>query len=152
MTEFNGVPFQYNPAITNVNIDNQLAGILSRFSDDYILDIVKDSINNRFRIYDLPRPNIVNAFEIIFVAIITYCMLKNIEIEKEEDNISYELFSDNNVSLYVNEIIKIPLLTNEEEKELAIEVKNGDKLARKKFIESNLRLVIKNPVNFVNGI
>ena len=37
MTEFNGVPFQYNPAITNVNIDNQLAGILSRFSDDYIL-------------------------------------------------------------------------------------------------------------------
>lgn len=66
MTEFNGVPFQYNPAITNVNIDNQLAGILSRFGDDYILDIVKDSINNRFRLYDLPRPNIVNAFEITF--------------------------------------------------------------------------------------
>lgn len=66
MTEFNGTPFQYNPAITNVNIDNQLAGILSRFGDDYILDIVKDSINNRFRLYDLPRPNIVNAFEITF--------------------------------------------------------------------------------------
>ena len=25
MTEFNGIPFQYNPAITYVNIDNQLA-------------------------------------------------------------------------------------------------------------------------------
>lgn len=66
MTEFNGIPFQYNPAITNVNIDNQLAGILSQLGDDYILDIVKDSINDRFRIYDLPRPNIVNAFEITF--------------------------------------------------------------------------------------
>ena len=52
--------------------------------------------------------------------------------------------------MYVNEIIKIPLLTNEEEKELAIEVKNGDKLARKKFIESNLRLVIKNAYKYLN--
>ena len=66
MVEFNGVPFQYNPAITNINIDNQLAGILSQFGDDYVMDIVKDSINNRFRIYDLPRPNIANAFEITF--------------------------------------------------------------------------------------
>lgn len=66
MIDFNGIPFQYNPAITNVNIDNQLAGILSQFGDDYIMDIVKDSIANRFRIYDLPRPNVVNAFEITF--------------------------------------------------------------------------------------
>ena len=66
MVEFNGAPFQYNPAITNINIDNQLAGILSQFGDDYVMDIVKDSINNRFRIYDLPRPNIANAFEITF--------------------------------------------------------------------------------------
>lgn len=66
MVEFNGAPFQYNPAITNVNIDNQLAGILSQFGDDYIMDIIKDSLNNRFRIYDLPAPNVVNAFEITF--------------------------------------------------------------------------------------
>lgn len=66
MIEYNGTPFVYNPAITNVNIDNQLAGILSQFDDDYIMDVVKDSINNRFRVYDLPSPNIVNAFEITF--------------------------------------------------------------------------------------
>lgn len=63
MVEFNGAPFQYNPAITNVNIDNQLAGILSQFDDDYIVDVVKDSLNNRFRIYSLPSPNVVAAFE-----------------------------------------------------------------------------------------
>lgn len=66
MTEFNGTPFQYNPAVTNVNIDNQLAGILSRFNDDYIMDVVKDSLNDRFRLYSLPRPNVVSAFEFSF--------------------------------------------------------------------------------------
>ena len=66
MTEFNGTPFQYNPAITNVNIDNQLAGVLSQFNDDYIIDVIKDSLNNRFRIYSLPSPNVVAAFESTF--------------------------------------------------------------------------------------
>jgi len=66
MTEFNGMPFEYNPAITNVNIDNQLAGILSQFDDDYIMDVIHDSLNDRFRPYDLPRPNIVAAFESTF--------------------------------------------------------------------------------------
>lgn len=66
MTEFNGTPFQYNPAATNVNIDNQLAGVLSQFSDDYIMDVVKQSLNDRFRIYSLPAPNVVAAFETTF--------------------------------------------------------------------------------------
>ena len=65
-TTFNGTPFQYNPAVTNVNIDNQLAGILSQFNDDYIMDIVKESIENRFRLYSLPSPNVVAAFEMQF--------------------------------------------------------------------------------------
>lgn len=64
--EFNGTPFQYNPAVTNINIDNQLAGVLAQFSDDYIMDVVKDSLNNRFRIYSLPAPNVVAAFESTF--------------------------------------------------------------------------------------
>jgi len=66
MIEYNGTQFQYNPAITNVNIDNQLAGILSQFDDDYIMDVVKDSIADRFRLYNTPRPNVVAAFETRF--------------------------------------------------------------------------------------
>lgn len=62
----NTAPFQYNPAITNANIDNQLAGILSQFSNDYILDVVDDSLNNRFRLYDLPMPNIIASYETNF--------------------------------------------------------------------------------------
>lgn len=66
MADFTGAPFQYNPAITNVNIDNQLAGILSQFNDDYIMEIIDDSLNNRLRIYDLPMPNIVYSYEMTF--------------------------------------------------------------------------------------
>lgn len=66
MTEYNGTPFQYNPAVTNVNIDNQLAGLLSYFNDDYIIDVIKDSIANRLRIYSTPSPNVVAAYEATF--------------------------------------------------------------------------------------
>ena len=36
---------------------------------------------------------------------------------------------------------KLPLLSNEEKKELLVKIKNGDEEARTKFIQGNLRLV-----------
>lgn len=66
MNSLSEAPFQYNPAVTNVNIDNQLAGILSQFEDDYIMDVISDALENRFRLYDLPAPNIVAAYEMQF--------------------------------------------------------------------------------------
>ncbi len=46
------------------------------------------------------------------------------------------------IKLYFNDISKIPLLTAQEEKDLANRVKNGDHKAKQKLMESNLRLVI----------
>ena len=37
---------------------------------------------------------------------------------------------------------KLPLLSNEEKNELLIKIKNGNKEAREKFINGNLRLVL----------
>ena len=46
--------------------------------------------------------------------------------------------SDNEVlSTYLKAIDKIPLLTYEEEYELALKAKNGDKKARERLINSN---------------
>ena len=47
-----------------------------------------------------------------------------------------------NFEIYMKDIREIPLLTQEEEKNLAIKMQNGDIEARKKFIQANLRLVI----------
>lgn len=49
---------------------------------------------------------------------------------------------EDDVRMYLHDIGKVPLLTFEEEKELAILIENGDQAARDKLIESNLRLVV----------
>lgn len=46
------------------------------------------------------------------------------------------------VKMYLKEIGKVPLLTREEEIELAKRIENGDEAAKKKLAEANLRLVV----------
>lgn len=49
---------------------------------------------------------------------------------------------DDPVRMYLKEIGKIPLLTAEEEIELAKRIENGDEEAKRKLAEANLRLVV----------
>ncbi|MDR1249918.1 MAG: RNA polymerase sigma factor RpoD/SigA [Treponema sp.] len=50
---------------------------------------------------------------------------------------------DKNLQIYCDQIKKIPLLDFEEELELSRRIQQGDKGARKRLIEANLRLVVK---------
>lgn len=54
----------------------------------------------------------------------------------------YDEVSDDSVRLYLREIGKIPLLNAEEELELAQKVVSGDKRAKDKMAEANMRLVV----------
>lgn len=62
----------------------------------------------------------------------------------DENAIKAELNdSDNEVlSLYLKEINRIPLISYEEEYELALKAKNGDKKARERILNANLRFVV----------
>ncbi|MGA2150729.1 MAG: sigma-70 family RNA polymerase sigma factor [Geobacteraceae bacterium] len=74
------------------------------------------------------------------------------EEEAEEDEIKVpevEHFNDA-IKLYLREIQKSKLLTADEEKELAQRIAKGDKPARDKMIESNLRLVVKIAKRYIN--
>lgn len=46
------------------------------------------------------------------------------------------------MEMYLNEVRKIPLLSREEENQLAIKAASGDKEARAKIVRSNLRFVV----------
>ncbi|MDE0835874.1 MAG: RNA polymerase sigma factor RpoD/SigA [Akkermansiaceae bacterium] len=61
---------------------------------------------------------------------------------------SYE--SDSSLKLYLREISKTPLLTIQEEIELAERIKNGDDEARAHMIRANLRLVVKIAQDYSN--
>lgn len=66
------------------------------------------------------------------------------EYEESEDFLTEEEEIDlkDPIKMYLKEIGKIPLLTFDEEVELAKKIENGDVEAKKKLIESNLRLVV----------
>lgn len=49
---------------------------------------------------------------------------------------------DDPVKVYLKEIGRVPLLTPEEEIDLAIRISNGDEAAKKRLSEANLRLVV----------
>ncbi len=66
--------------------------------------------------------------------------LSDEELEITVDNV--DSFADDSVRLYLREIGKIPLLTPEEETELAYKILDGDKKAKDKMVEANMRLVV----------
>ena len=58
--------------------------------------------------------------------------------------------SDTGIKIYLREIGQIPLLTIQEEIDLAAKIKKGDKEARAKMIRANLRLVVKIAHDYAN--
>ena len=73
-------------------------------------------------------------------------LLRDIAVGEEEIEVEnydiYDTQSTDPVKLYLNEIGRVPLLDPEQEVELAKRIEKGDKAARNKLAESNLRLVV----------
>ncbi len=61
----------------------------------------------------------------------------------------YDSLTEDSIQMYLREIGKIPLLTSEEEVELAKRKERNDREAEKKLIEANLRLVVSIAKKFV---
>ena len=70
-------------------------------------------------------------------------LVKEVESAESDDQGGAEGISiDDPVKVYLKEIGRVPLLTPEEEIELAVRVAEGDEAAKKRLSEANLRLVV----------
>lgn len=58
--------FQYNSTLANINVDNAVASILSKFEPDFIIHVVEDSLNMKFRPWLPAMPNMVYSCEQTF--------------------------------------------------------------------------------------
>ena len=140
MTENTGVGASLKELL---NLGKQKGTLTTKEITDALeeLNFDADQINNLYEELDSMNIKIVDDFnaDVDIDSILDY-------VESDEyDDQDYDadsLLSDDSVKLYLKEIGRIPLLTAEEEIELAARMANGDAYAKKRLSEANLRLVV----------
>ncbi len=69
--------------------------------------------------------------------------LEEMDIDKLNEDLSFDNISlDDPVKVYLREIGRVPLLTTDEEVELAVKISEGNEYAKQRLTEANLRLVV----------
>ncbi|MBR7133163.1 MAG: RNA polymerase sigma factor RpoD [Clostridia bacterium] len=69
--------------------------------------------------------------------------LEEMDVDKLTEDLSFDNISlDDPVKVYLREIGRVPLLTTDEEIELAVRITEGDEYAKQRLTEANLRLVV----------
>lgn len=153
----------YNNALKNLDI---LLQFFENYSYIYNIDVLICLINSNplllsniefiFNKYEDQilegKINRVINNDFIISIIEAYCIYKKIDIkEYEDDDFDKEIpDSVNDVRTYIMEVVKIPLLNLEEERELGYRILNNDEEAKNRLIESNLKLVISVAKNYQN--
>lgn len=69
--------------------------------------------------------------------------LEEMDVDAINEDLSFDNMNlDDPVKLYLREIGRVPLLSTEEEIELAVKISEGDEKAKQRLTEANLRLVV----------
>lgn len=109
-------------------------GVQDDFDDDSVEDVVDDKDDLDLIIVDKPKNKVSSNQK------------SSTDIGNEE--LPYVADS---IRSYLREIGKYPLLTSEEEVEIAKRIEDGDEIAKEKMINSNLRLVVSVAKKYVRS-
>lgn len=101
--------------------------------------------------YDASRDEINEFIEAIEKSGVKIIKAKEEDVEKENiEDIITQVNVDDPVKMYLKDIGKVPLLSGEEEVDLAKRMLNGDERAKAKLSEANLRLVVSIAKRYVS--
>lgn len=131
----------YKECIDLLNKSAKISELFKRYLDDnqeYYTD-TKRLINQNLK-------NMIEAF--VYINGCEQAQELGINVNEDYSETDIILDSENpkekydSVGIYLNSLQNYPVLTREEEQDLATKMRNGDKKARKRLIECNLKLVV----------
>ena len=130
----------------------KLKMVFNNIYNGYDRDIIIGIINKNYKIrqiLDTMMDDCYNNDLFIKCLFDAYLIYKkensNIESNIEPKDIDLDIYKQ-----YIGEINDLELLSKEEEKILALRIKNGDIIARNELVEKNTRLVISIAKNYLN--
>ena len=146
-TAANGVPIKKDRK-TLVRDLVELGRTKGKLTTQEILDALEDvefdpeQMDKVYDVLEAQNIEIIDDFESEVFSEVDFA-LDAPETEDVEPAVTTEgIAIDDPVKVYLKEIGRVPLLTPEEEIELAIRINNGDEHAKKRLSEANLRLVV----------
>ena len=109
---------------------------------NFLMELIKTNsiLSSILNIIDQEKAKFIND-DLLLSLIEAYCILNDITIKEVDYSSSNNTVVNDPVRMYLNDIER-PILSEELEKVLLVEIKKGNKDARQLFIESNLRLVV----------
>ena len=105
-------------------------------------DIDPEKLEKLYEMIEAQGIEIVEDFEDLKIDDIDITIDDNKDEDSPTPSGEQNVTNDDPVKVYLKEIGRVPLLTSEEEVDLAIRISNGDVAAKQRLSEANLRLVV----------
>ena len=129
----------YSPEIEALIARGKEQGFVTQQEVIAAVGDVEDAVDE---IEDMHAVLLENKIEVLETTDDDFAEVAEAEAANVESDDYVKDIADDSVRLYLREIGRVPLLTGEEEVELAKRIMKGDKAAKDKMVEANLRLVV----------
>ncbi|MBE5933583.1 MAG: RNA polymerase sigma factor RpoD [Lachnospiraceae bacterium] len=121
--------------------------IINHFNDSKEIELTAERLTTVFEFLEENNVDVLNITEEEDDVVDDDLLLEvdgepDVDVEQIDLNVTDGVSIEDPVRMYLKEIGKVPLLTADEETELAQRMESGDEEAKKKLAEANLRLVV----------